>query len=39
MVEDLVLRRLYAIGTSSLKALSQALKLSYNNVKDKGNEP
>lgn len=29
MVEDLVLRRLYTTGTSSLKALSQALKLSY----------
>jgi hypothetical protein len=29
MVEDLVLRRLYTTGTSSLKALSQALKLSF----------
>jgi hypothetical protein len=29
MVEDLVLRRLYTTGTSNLKALSQALKLSY----------
>jgi len=29
MVEDLVLRRLHTTGTSSLKALSQALKLSY----------
>lgn len=32
MVADLVLRRLYATGTSSLKALSQALKLSYSVV-------
>jgi DNA-binding MarR family transcriptional regulator len=29
MVEDLVLRRLYTTGTSSLRALSEALKLSY----------
>lgn len=29
MVEDLVLRRLYTTGTSSLRALSQALKLSF----------
>ena len=34
MVEDLVLRRLYTTGTSSLKALSQALKLSYAIVQD-----
>jgi energy-coupling factor transporter ATP-binding protein EcfA2 len=29
LVEDLVLRRLYTIGTSSLRALSQDLKLSF----------
>ena len=29
MVEDLVLRRLYTSGTSSLRALSQALKIPY----------
>ena len=29
MVEDLVLRRLYTTGTSNLRALSQALKLSF----------
>ncbi len=29
MVEDLVLRRVYTSGTSSLKALSQALKIPY----------
>ncbi|MGD8703803.1 MAG: ATPase, partial [Desulfosarcina sp.] len=34
MVEDLVLRRLYTIGTSSLKALSQTLKLSYSVIQE-----
>lgn len=34
MVEDLILRRLYTTGTSSLKALSQALKLSYSVVQE-----
>ena len=34
MVEDLVLRRLYTTGTSSIKALSQTLKLSYTVVQD-----
>ncbi|WP_197740535.1 hypothetical protein [Desulfosarcina widdelii] len=34
LVEDLILRRLYTTGTNSLKALSQALKLSYSVVQE-----